>query len=90
MKQQLTDEDNAGELYETAKKLLQEERPESFTPGSIVYSLWKLDNDEERRKLIETAGKAPMPEDYAILEKIASDERSHKILLRVLTERLCP
>ena len=26
----------------------------------------------------------------AILEKIASDERSHKILLQVLTERLCP
>ena len=71
---QLIDEDHAGELYETAIKILKSEDPERY---------WAYVKDE-------TSTEPPVPEQYAILEKIASDERSHKILLRVLTERLCP
>lgn len=78
MKAQLADEEHAGELYETARKLLQEN-----------------EDSPNKAEILRTQGfrdQGPVAHSFAdaILEKIATDERSHKVLLKVLTERLCP
>ena len=75
MKEQFKDEGNAGELYETARKLLAEDAdPMNKKPMSIRDDLSKATTD-----LAD-----------AVLEKIAIDERSHYTLVKILMERLCP
>ena len=76
MEKQLIDEDKTGELYTTAISLLKEEEPE------------RLQTIQECQ--LESMGPAlPISTDYAILEKVVTDERSHKVLLQVLVGRLC-
>lgn len=87
MKEQLTDEDKAGELYETAKKLLEEE---GWDIIDFIVKNKEMPNLYRDPKAYVGLKQVPVQTDYAALEKVASDERSHKILLRVLTERLCP
>jgi hypothetical protein len=93
VKEQLTDEDKAGEIYETAKKLLQEQDIGWGNSDWIAVPAgdgkWKMQRRKEEDK-VGSLKTVPTSTDYAVLEKVASDERSHKILLRVLTERLCP
>lgn len=76
MKEQLADEDKAGELYDIARRLLGDEE--------------KKINEEVALPDVRRLKTIPVSSDYAVLEKIASDERSHKVLLQVLYGRLCP
>lgn len=86
MKEQLIDEDKAGELYETARKLLAEDH-EAFK--KLIVTKPESMSSEELHKAYSMK-MSPTTTDDAVLEKIAIDERSHKVLLQVLYGRLCP